>query len=299
MDPHRRSAELQAYGLLVVTTFFWSLNYVLVRWYRDDAPPVTMAFWRWALALAMFVPFAWRAVRDEWSKIKTHRWQLLALGACSCSLNSVLAYIGIQSTALANASLLNSMTPILTILLAVPLSHERLTPGRLLGVLTSFAGVVCIVVRGDIRTITTLELAVGDLAIIAACAVWGVYTNLLRRWSAHLSQVASLATMMATGVLVMTPIYAVEIAVTQPVRWSAGLVVALLVLALFPSLLANLFWNRAVLTVGPGRSAAISYLLPVFTIAMAVGVMGESLHWYHWVGAVFIFAGIAIVHRAR
>lgn len=295
----RLAAERQAYVLLVLTTFLWSLNYPFVRFYRDDAPPVAMAFWRWSIALAILLPFTWRALRNEWPKIRSNWRALLVLGAFSCSLNSVLAYIGIQNTTVTNASLLNAMTPILTLLLAVPLARERLSPARAVGVLVSFAGVVWIVIGGNLRTITDLSLNYGDFAIIAACAVWGVYTNLLRRWSLQLTAITSLATMMAAGVLVMTPLYAGELVLGRPAHWSIGLGLSFVALALFPSLIANFSWNRAVMTIGPSRAAAVSYLLPVFSIAIAIGMLGESLHGYHYVGAALIFLGIALATRAR
>ncbi len=298
-DPANRSVEKQAYLLLVLTTFFWSLNYPFVRAYRDDAPPVAMAFWRWSIALAILLPFVWRALRSEWPKIRRNWRPLLVLGAFSCSLNSVLAYVGIQNTTVTNASLLNAMTPILTLLLAVPLARERLSPARAVGVLVSFSGVVWIVIGGDVRTVTDLSLNYGDFAIIAACAVWGVYTNLLRRWSLQLTAITSLATMIAAGVLVMLPLYAGEVAFGRPAHWSVGLGLSFIALALFPSLIANFSWNRAVMTIGPSRAAAVSYLLPVFSIAIAIGLLGESLHTYHWIGAALIFLGIALATRAR
>lgn len=285
--------------MLVLTTFLWSLNYPFVRFYRDDAPPVAMAFWRWSIALAILLPFTWRALRSEWPKIRSNWRPLLVLGAFSCSLNSVLAYIGIQNTTVTNASLLNAMTPILTLLLAVPLGRERLSPARAVGVMVSFSGVVWIVIGGNLRTITDLSLNYGDFAIIAACAVWGVYTNLLRRWSLQMTAITSLATMMAAGVLVMMPLYAGELALGRPARWSIGLGLSFVALALFPSLIANFSWNRAVMTIGPSRAAAVSYLLPVFSIAIAIGMLGESLHGYHYVGAALIFLGIALATRAR
>ncbi len=298
-DPANRSVEKQAYLLLVLTTFFWSLNYPFVRAYRDDAPPVAMAFWRWSIALAILLPFVWRALRSEWPKIRRNWRPLLVLGAFSCSLNSVLAYVGIQNTTVTNASLLNAMTPILTLLLAVPLARERLSPARAVGVLVSFSGVVWIVIGGDVRTVTDLSLNYGDFAIIAACAVWGVYTNLLRRWSLQLTAITSLATMIAAGVLVMLPLYAGEVAFGRPAHWSVGLGLSFIALALFPSLIANFSWNRAVMTIGPSRAAAVSYLLPVFSIAIAIGLLGESLHTYHWIGAALIFLGIALATRGR
>jgi drug/metabolite transporter (DMT)-like permease len=299
LNSPRRITDRQAYALLVLTSLFWSLNYIMVAAYRDQMPPVMMSFYRWLFALLMLLPFAARALIDEWPKIQSHWWQLFILGAFSCGLNSAFAYIGIHHTTVTSASLLSAMTPILTILLAVPLAHERLSPGRLAGVMTSFFGVICIVTKGELATLVEFRLSPGDFSIIIACAIWGVFTNLLRRWSAHLSQMASLATMMIGGVVSLLPMLAIEAVVASPVQWSSGLVISLLVLALFPSLIANLFWNRAVMAVGPGRASAFGYLLPVFSVTFAVLLLGEELYAFHWFGAALIFLGITVATRAR
>lgn len=291
--------ERRAYALLTATTVFWSFNYILVRIFREEAAPVGMAFWRWVIALAILLPFAWRDVAAEWPQVRAGWKKLFVLGAFSCGLNSVFAYIGIQQTTVMNASLLNAASPIFIVLLAVPLSNERLGALRLTGMLVSFIGVVCIVARGELGALAAVRPNAGDFFILGACFVWGIYTNLVRRWSAGISPVVALAAMMASGLATTLPLYAAEAVFVRSTLWSVQLGLAILVLGLFGSLLANLFWNRSIVVLGAGRSAAMANLLPVFSILMAMVFLGERLAAYHLVGAALIFAGIAIVTRAR
>ena len=46
------------YLLLVLTTLFWAGNFVLGRAVKASIPPIGLAFWRWAIALALLLPFA-------------------------------------------------------------------------------------------------------------------------------------------------------------------------------------------------------------------------------------------------
>jgi drug/metabolite transporter (DMT)-like permease len=291
--------ERLAYVLLTATTLFWSFNYIFVRVFREDAAPVTMAFWRWVVALAILLPFAWRDVAAEWPRVRANWRRLFVLGAFSCGLNSVFAYIGIQQTTVMNASLLNAASPIFIVLLAVPLAGERLGALRLTGMLVSFIGVVCIVARGELGALAAVRPNAGDFFILAACFVWGIYTNLVRRWAGGISPVVALAAMMAAGLATSLPIYAAEALFVRGTHWSWPLAGAILVLGLFGSLLANLFWNRSILALGAGRAAAMANLLPVFSILLAMVFLGERLAAYHVVGAALIFAGIAVVTRAR
>ena len=67
--------------------------------------------------------------------------------------------------------------------------------------------------------------------------------------------------------------------------------------ALFPSVLAFLFWNRAVAEIGASRSAQLMYLMPVFGIALSALFLGERLQAYHGPGVLLIFLGIWLATR--
>jgi drug/metabolite transporter (DMT)-like permease len=62
--------------------------------------------------------------------------------------------------------------------------------------------------------------------------------------------------------------------------------------AIFPSLLAFLFWNRAVRQVGPNRAGQFIHLIPVFGSVLSVLLLGERLHMYHLAGILFVALGI-------
>ncbi|MGE0702221.1 MAG: DMT family transporter, partial [Hyphomicrobiaceae bacterium] len=67
--------------------------------------------------------------------------------------------------------------------------------------------------------------------------------------------------------------------------------------AVFPSLLAYIFWNRAVKNLGPGRTAMFMHLMPIFSALLAVIVLGEVLRPYHFAGLVLIIGGITLVTK--
>ena len=47
-----------AWVLLLLPPLFWSGNFVIGRAVRADVPPVALAFWRWAGAFLLCLPFA-------------------------------------------------------------------------------------------------------------------------------------------------------------------------------------------------------------------------------------------------
>jgi drug/metabolite transporter (DMT)-like permease len=67
--------------------------------------------------------------------------------------------------------------------------------------------------------------------------------------------------------------------------------------AVGPSLLSYLFYNRGIELLGANRAGQFMYLVPAFGTLFAVIFLGESLHSYHAVGIALIAAGVALASR--
>ncbi len=298
--PRRDPAHI-AYLLLVVTTLFWAFNFIAAKWVKDDIGPFALAFWRWATALLLFAPFAWRSVVTEWPAIRRHWKSLLVMGAFSSGANSAFAYLSVQHTSIVNISLLNSMTPVFILLLAVLMVGEKLTALRALGAAVSTAGALVIAARAEWSTLASLTLNRGDFYMLSSCFVWAIYTSMLKRDRSGLSPTALLAAMMVGGVCILALMYSYESAFTvygtRGVALSWKLVATILYVGLFASLLSNRFWMKAVTLIGPARAGFFTHLLPLFGVLLAIALLGEPFHAYHLTGAVLIFGGIILVNR--
>ena len=72
--------------LLGLCALFWAGNFVLGRAMHEAVPPVGLAFWRWAAACLLVLPFVWRPLLRQWDLLRSRffRLSLLALlGAVS------------------------------------------------------------------------------------------------------------------------------------------------------------------------------------------------------------------------
>ena len=94
--------------------------------------------------------------------------------------------------------------------------------------------------------------------------------------------------------------YALEHAAGEPDRARLPKSIAgLLYIAVFPALLAYLFWDIGVRAVGSARAGIFMYLMPVFGSILAMVFLGERFELYHAVGMGLIFAGVATATRFR
>lgn len=290
-------ARVLGYTGLVLTALFWAGNAVIARGTVGDIPPVALSFWRWVIALALLAPFGLPRVIRQWPVVRTHWRILLALATLSVGLFNTLLYLAAQSTGAINITLVNATIPIVVALFAWTLLGEVVSRLQALGIAAALLGMVTIVARGDPAVLLSVDINVGDGIMAGAVLVWGAYSVLLRRYAPVLHPLTLLTVLVTMGLPIILPFYIWELLVVGSFEPRAGLLPPFIYVGIFPSLLAYLFWNHGVQTIGPTRSAVFIYLMPVFASILAVSFLDERLHPYHAVGGLLILAGLYLVSR--
>lgn len=292
MPAHKNRQETWlAYLLLTLTMVFWAGNYTIGRWAHGQIPPVTLAFLRWLGASLIMLPFAWPALTREWPAIKRNIGILLVLGVTGSGLFNTLQYLALTDTTATNAGIINSSAPILIVLLSFLVNKETLTRWQVFGVMLSTLGVLVVVSKGSLDTITSLAFRSGDLIMLTAMGVWAVYSVWLTR-RPTLSVAAFAFVLYAIAAGLNAPLSALELYSGATMSWSPEILAAIAYTAIFPSLLAYLFYNRGVQILGPSRASPFMHLVPVFTALLAVTFLGEQVHISHAVGLMLILSGI-------
>jgi drug/metabolite transporter (DMT)-like permease len=287
------------YLLLVLTTLFWAGNFVLGRAVKASIPPIGLAFWRWAVALAILLPFAVPHLRAQFPLLRRHWRPLAVYGILGVTCFNTFVYIGLHSTTATNALLVNSIIPVVIVVLSRVLAATPITRSQAAGILLSLAGVFTIISRADMEMFRSLQVNKGDAWVMLAVISWSFYTFQLRCRPVGLHPLSFLSSIIFIGLLVLAPFYVWEISTGNrvgfdPVTWGS-----ILYVALFPSVLAFIFWNQAVGEVGPNKAGLFLHLMPVFGTVLSLLFLGESLHLYHLAGIILIFSGIYLTTVAR
>lgn len=285
------------YLLLTLTVLFWSGNFVVARGVHEAVPPVTLAFWRWTIALAFALPFALPHLRTQWPLVKKHWRPLVLLGLLSVGGYNTFVYVALQSTTATNATMLNSFIPVATIAFAFVLLGKRVSRLEAYGVVLSLVGVVVIVARGELETLLGLSLNGGDLWMLFAVLTWGLFTVGLQWRPAAIHPMLMFAAFALVGLTALAPFYALEISTGSRVSLSLPTVLAILYIGVFPGFLGHVFYNAGVAAVGPSQGALFIHLMPVFGTLLAALFLGERPYWFHFLGIALVFGGIFMTTR--
>jgi drug/metabolite transporter (DMT)-like permease len=284
----------QPYLLLALANLFWAGNWVIGRALRESWSPVTLNFWRWLLAALILAPFALPLLKGKWPLLRRHAVLLLVLAFTGGALFQSLIYLGLRSTAVVNAVLINSSAPLFILLCSWVLQRDRFTARQLAGVLLSAAGIVIILGRGDIGVLLHLDFHMGDALILLAMPVWGIYSVLLKRVPAELRGSMFLFTVAALTVPMLLGPMLLESRQAPARPLDAAAIAGLGYVALFASVLAFTCWNRAVAMVGANVAGFSMPLLPAFGTVLAMVFLGETLQPFHVAGIATILAGFAL-----
>jgi drug/metabolite transporter (DMT)-like permease len=288
-------SNLGVYALLALMPLFFVSNLVIGRAAVAYAEPWTLAFWRWALAAAMVLPFAWGGIAAAWGDVRAAWREIVALGFLGMILCGGLVYEGLKSTTATHGALIYASSSIMIVLLDAAAYRKPVSLSTLFGALIGFIGVAVIVLEGELGRLIHLELNSGDLVIAVSAFSWAVYSVLLKRERlARLGTLPLFAMTALTGSVLLVPpmLYEVVALGAFPSGLKAWAMIG--ALAIFPSVLAFGLFQYGVKRVGPSVTGVYLYLLPLFGAALAWLMLGERLHPYHGVGMLLILAGVVL-----
>ncbi len=297
MQPTRDFSEVRGYFLALIATAIWSFNFIAARFLHDSLPPVTLAFVRWTVAAIFILPFGIRPLFQDAKVIRAHMGYLCVTAFLLVTVFNTLIYIAAHTAKAVNLSLIASSSPIFTIALAYFFLKEPLSPRRVLGLFSATLGVILLVTRGDITVIENLTFSQGELWMVLAAVVFGVY-NILARMKPHkLGSVAFLCSTLFLGLLFLVPWLIWELSYVNSFKLTLPAVLAIVYLGVGPSLIAFLCWNKAIMLIGPVRSALAYYSLPVFSAVEGLILLGEPVSSVDLLSGLLIMMGVIIATR--
>ena len=294
--------QTSPYLLLCLTSFFWSLNFIIGKVVGGVIPPVTISLLRWLPPFFFFLVLHRKALARHGRLFHDHWALVLLLGATGYCLNSICVYAAVRHTTTINTSFINAFNPVLIAITGRILYRYPVRPIQALGFALSLAGVLCIVFKGDPQHLAHLKINIGDLFMLGSILFWSVHTITYKHHAPRFAESSLFITMMGGGLLVTLPLAVAEnlVAGTDWIgRIGPVQVAGILALNIFPSVLAYLFWNRALKLIEANQVAIFQYLIPVYTTIISVIFLGERLRGYHVAGGVLIFIGLLQVTRQR
>src|ERR1700686_4989093 len=261
----------QPFLLLSITALCWAGNAIVGRLAAGHIPPVTLSFLRWSLACLVVLPFAWKHLERDWAAIRRHLGTMIFISVTGISAFNTLQYWALEHTQALNTLLLQSAGPL-------------------------FVAVWSLILLGVLPALTSIHFNKGDIIFTFAMAIFGLYSVLtLKRPPIHGLSFAAFT--FGCGAACLTPLLIWELCSRPLMQLNANNLLILFYVAVFPSTVAYLCFNRGVQLIGANRAAPFFHMVPVFGSVMAIVFLGERPQLCHIVGFALVLTGVFVASR--
>ena len=289
-----------AYLILILTTIFWSGNFIVGKAASTfQIPPFSLNFYRWFFAGLILFPFTYKEILNKKKYILENISFFIILGITSITIFNSIVYYSLYYTQVISGILMISTIPVWIIFISSILNIEKTNIFQIIGVIFSLTGVIFIITKADLNLIKNLDFNKGDLSMVVAMFSWAVYSALLKSKKYEISQFALLQVVIITGLIFLIPIYFIEMYLGHLIVLGKPFILTLTYVVLFPGLAAFFFWIKGISLIGANRAGIFLHLMPIFGAAMAMIIFDEKFMYYHIFGAIFIVAGIALSNKKK
>ena len=287
-----------AYILLVLTTIFWSGNFIVGKAASMfSIPPFSLNFYRWFFAGLILMPFTFKEILKKRKYILDNISFFIILGITSITIFNSIVYYSLYYTQVISGVLMISTIPVWIMFISSILNIEKTNVFQIFGVILSLTGVIFIITKADIELIKNLNFNKGDLTMVVAMFSWALYSALLKKKKYEISQITLLQVVIITGLIFLIPIYFIEMSYGNLIKLEKPFYLTLTYVVLFPGLASFFFWIKGIAIIGANRAGVFLHLMPIFGAIMAMVIFEEKFMFYHFLGALFIISGITLSNK--
>jgi len=272
------TAELTALGAI------WGSSFLFMRIAAADFGPFALVEVRIVLGALILLPFLWQArARLSWA-----HWRRFAIiGALNSAIPFSLFAWGAERAPAGIGAIANSMTVLFTALIAFLVYGDRIGPRRAIALVAGFAGVVVLAsgkTQGD-------NVGAAALAGTAASLCYGFAVNFTKRWLADVPPLAAVAGTLSCGALMLAPFALVAWpAVSPPLgSWLSAITLGILCTGIAYAVFFHLIQR-----VSASRASTNTYLVPIFGVAWAWLLLGETPTPTMLVAAALILGSVMV-----
>jgi drug/metabolite transporter (DMT)-like permease len=296
-DIVQKQSFLTGYLYAFGATAIWSGNFIIARGLHESIPPVSLAFYRWLVAVIVFLPFALKPLLREWETIKDHLGYFSITALLGITTFNTLIYIAGHTTTAMNLSLIAITFPVFIIIFSRVLYQEYVTIKKGIGIILVLIGVVTLVTKGNISTLLNISFNIGDVWMLLASIIFAVYSLFLKNKPDAISVPVLQLSIFILGLIFLLPFFLWEQTTIHHSILTQATIPAILYVGIFASLGAFVFWTKAVVILGPANAGMVYYTLPLFSGFLAYLFLSESINMVYFYSMVLIFIGIVTTNR--
>lgn len=275
----------------ILAALCWSSSYIMTNIAFESFRPITIVFFRVIIAAIFMLAIGLSFSKLDKIKRKDWKWFLL-LGLIEPFLYFLCETYGLTLISATLAAVILSTIPLFTPVFTSIFLKEKVTLVNIIGLLVSLVGVAMIIVdgKGDFSYKTT-----GLLLLLGAVLVAITYSLYVKRMAESYSEITIVTVQNIVGIFLFAPLFLiVDFAHLYELPIYSSSIIAVVVLGIFASALAFIFYAYSLKNNGIVRTNAFLNLLPAMTAVLAYFVLGDNMSLQMILGICVVIIGLYI-----
>lgn len=289
MSPRQSISTIQAWSILLLLSLIWGSSYILIKKGLIYFSPIEVACIRLGVSFLAFAPFLAKHLKKvEKDKLPT----LLLVGITGTALPSLLFPLAQQWISSSLSGILNSLSPLFTLLLGLVLFRSKFSWSKIAGILLGLIGAISLFAFGKHAGMG--ENWVYGLFIVLACFCYAMSSNLVgfRLQGLNGMTISTISFSMVGIPMILYLLLGTNFIHTLQHNQEAWIGLGYItLLALMSTVLAGVIFFQLIQWTSPVFGSTVSYLVPA--IAIAWGALdGETISWVHFLAMLIILTGV-------
>ena len=272
-------------------------NLIVARGGVEYVPPISLAFWRWAVVVLILLPFTYSLLINNFKIIKKEFKKLFFLGAMGCGVCGAFPFLAGETTTVTNMGIIYASSPIFIILISAIFFNEKINFMKIIGLISCLIGVFAIIIKGDLNLLLNLNFTIGDLWMLAAAIGWALYSIYLFYWKSELPIFQRFTLVAFFGVISLLPFYIIEEVVVQRTSFNLQFFSWVVFAAISPGIIAFTLYTKAQKSLGASLTGFTLYVFTIYAAIYGFIFFDEKLETFHYIGTVLVFIGVYLAKK--
>ena len=283
--------------LLFIQPIFMASNLIVARGGIEFVPPISLAFWRWAIVFMILLPFTYFPLKKNFKILVKEYKKLFFLGAMGCGVCGAFPFLAGETTTVTNMGIIYTSSPIFIILISASFFSEKITLTKMIGLTTCLLGVFLIIIKGDIDLLLNLNFTIGDIWMLAASIGWALYSVYLFYWKSNLLIFQRFTLVAFFGAVSLLPFYVFEEIMIKKTFFNFDFFVWTIFAAVSPGIIAFSMYTFVQKKLGASLTGFTLYIFTIYAAIYGFLFFNEKLETYHYVGTALVFFGVYLAKK--
>jgi drug/metabolite transporter (DMT)-like permease len=280
--------------LLIILTLIWGTSFILIKQGLKIFAPDEVGALRVTSAALFLLPAALVRIKEL---TKDNYWKLFLSGMMGIFIPAFLFAIAQTRMDSSVAGMLNTLTPIFTLLIGAIIFQQKFKTLAVVGILLGFLGAILLMFARSGGSLGAIN--VFALLILVACILYGANLNFIKYKITDLKAL----TITSISLLLISPLaviylfgftdFVTKVQTVEGAWRACGFIV---LLGIMSTAIATFLFNRLVKISTPIFASSVTYLMPI--VAVGWGLLdGEFLGIGHFIGMAAVIVGVYLSNR--